>query len=108
MCTPSLARDDVPEFSLEQSWVVPDAARRPLGLGLVWATTLAFAVLVLAVWGVPGVSAVWPVLAVVGCLLSVVLLMLFWSRQLMFGVAIDIGLIAVAVTRPSFLERLLA
>jgi hypothetical protein len=99
--------EDVPEFSRDQSWLVPDAARRPLGLGLVVATTVAFAILALAVWGVPGVAAVWPALAVVASVLSLVLLSLFWSRQLMFGVAIDIGLVAAAVTRPSFLERLL-
>lgn len=99
--------DDVPEFSLDRSWLVPDPARRPLGLGLVVSTTVAFAILALAVWGVPGVSALWPAVAVVACLLSVVLLTLFWSRQLMFGVVIDIGLVAVAVTRPSIVERFL-
>lgn len=99
--------DDVPEFSLDRSWLVPDAARRPLGLGLVVATTLAFAVLALAVWTVPGVSAVWPTVAVVACLFSVVLLTLFWTRHLMFGVAIDIALVAIATNRPSFLERFL-
>jgi hypothetical protein len=99
--------DDVTEFSLERSWLVPDAARRPLGLGLVVATTVAFALLALAVWGVPGVSAVWPALAVVAGLLSVVLLATFWSRQLVFGVAISVAVVAVAVIRPGFVERLL-
>jgi hypothetical protein len=99
--------DDVPEFSLDRSWLVPDSARRPLGLGLVVATAVAFAVLALAVWGVPGVSAVWPAVAVAACLFSGVLLTLFWSRQLMFGVAIDVGLVAVAATRPGFVERFL-
>jgi hypothetical protein len=99
--------DDVPEFSLDRSWLVPDAVRRPLGLGLVAATTAAYSVLALAVWGVPGVSTVWPSLAVAACLLSMVLLVLFWTRQLMFGVAIDIALLAVAVTRPGFAERFL-
>lgn len=99
--------DDVSEFSLDRSWLVPDAARRPVGLGLVVATTVAFAVLALAVWDVPGLSSVWPAVVVVACLLSVVLLTLFWTRQLMFGVAIDVGLVALAVTRPGFLERFL-
>ena len=99
--------DDVPEFSLDRSWLVPEAARRRFGFGLVVATTVAFAILALAVWGVPGISAVWPTLGVVAGLLSVLLLMLFWSRQLIFGVAIDIGLVAVALTRPGFLERFL-
>jgi hypothetical protein len=99
--------DDVPEFSLDRSRLVPDGAQRQLGPGLVVATAIAFAVLALAVWGVPGLSAMWPAVAVVACLLSAVLLTLFWSRQLMFGVAIDVGLVAVALTRPGFLDRLL-
>ena len=49
--------DAVPEFSLDRSWLVPDAARRPLALGLVATTIAAFAILALAVWGVPGLSA---------------------------------------------------
>jgi hypothetical protein len=32
---------DVPEFSLDQSWLVPEAARRPLGLSLMAATVAA-------------------------------------------------------------------
>jgi hypothetical protein len=99
--------DDVPEFSLERSWLVPDSARRPLGVGLVVATIVAFAFLALAVWGVPGVSAVWPALAVVACLLSAALLTIFWSRQLVLGLAIDVALVAVAVMRPGFVERFL-
>ena len=99
--------DGVPEFSLDRSWVVPEAARRPLGLSLVVATTLAFAVLALAGWGVPGVSSAWPTFAVVACLLSMVVLTLFWTRQLIFGVVIDVGLVAVTVARPGFLERFL-
>jgi hypothetical protein len=100
--------DGVPEFSLDRSWLIPEAVRRPLGLALVVATTVAFAVLALAVWGVPGVSAAWPAVAVVASLLSMVLLGLFWTRQLVFGVAIDLCLVAVAAARPGFLERFLS
>ena len=48
---------DVPEFSLDQSWLVPETARRQLGLGLMVATVAAFALLALAVWVVPWLSA---------------------------------------------------
>jgi hypothetical protein len=99
---------DVPEFSLDRSRLVPATARRPLGRGLVVATAVAFAVLALAVGGVPGVSAAWPALAVVAALLSMGLLLLFFARQLVLGVAIDLGLMAVALARPGFVERLLA
>jgi hypothetical protein len=71
------------------------------------ATVVAFAVLAVAVWGVPGLSAVWPVVAAVACLLSLALLTLFWARQLVLGAALDLGLLAVAATRPAFLERFL-
>jgi hypothetical protein len=99
--------DDVPEFSLDRSWLVPDAARRPLALGLVATTIAAFAILALAVWGVPGLSAAWPALTVVACMLSMVLLILFWNTWLVFGIGIDIALLAVAVIRPDWVERFL-
>jgi len=97
---------DVPEFALGQSWLVPEAARRPLGLWLMAATVLAFALLALAVWGVPGLSAEWPALAVVAALLSAVLLVLFWDIHLVLGLAIDAALIAVALARPHWAEQL--
>ena len=99
--------DAVPEFSLDRSWLVPDAARRPLALGLIAATIAAFAILALAVWGVPGLSAAWPALTVVACLLSMVLLILFWNTWLVFGMGIDIALLAVAVIRPDWVQRFL-
>lgn len=99
--------DDVGEFSLDRSWLVPDAVRRPLALGLVAATVVAFGVLALAVWGVPGLSAAWPTLTVVACLLSIVLLILFWNTWLVFGIAIDTALLAVAVIRPDWVGRVL-
>jgi hypothetical protein len=98
---------DVPEFSLDRSWLVPDGARRAVGVSLLVATVVAFAVLAVAVWGVPGLSAVWPAVAAVACLLSLALLTLFWARQLVLGAALDLGLLAVAATRPAFLERFL-
>ena len=45
---------DVPEFSIQDSWLVPESARRPVALALIAATIAAFAVLALAVWGCPG------------------------------------------------------
>ena len=99
--------DDVPEFSLDRSWLAPDAARRPLAFGLVATTIAAFAILALAVWGVPG-SPAWPAVTVAACMLSMVLLILFWNTWLVFGIGIDIALLAVAVIRPDWVERFLA
>jgi hypothetical protein len=98
--------DDVPEFSMDRSWLVPGTARRPLALALVAATVVAFVVLALVVWGLPGLSAAWPGLVVVAGLLSLVLLILFWNTWLVLGCAIDIGLIAVALIRPEWMEHL--
>jgi hypothetical protein len=98
--------DDVPEFSIDRSWLVPGAARRPLALGLVAATIVGFLVVALAVWGLPGLSGWWPGVAVVACLLSMVLLGLYWDAWLMVGVAIDLAVLAVVVTHPDWVERL--
>jgi len=54
---------DVPEFSIEESWLVPESARPRVALALIAATIAGFAVLALAVWGVPGLSMAWPILA---------------------------------------------
>jgi hypothetical protein len=99
--------DDVPEFSMDQSWLVPGAARRPLALGLVAATIVGFLVVALAVWGLPGLSGWWPGVAVVACLLSMVLLGLYWDTWLMVGFAIDLAVLAVAVTHPDWVEPLM-
>ena len=96
----------VPEFSFDRSWLVPEEARRPLGPGLMATTVAAFAILALAVWGVPGLSAAWPALTVVACLLSAVLLVVFWNTWLVFGLAIDVALVAVAVLRPHWTQQL--
>jgi hypothetical protein len=48
--------DEVPEFSLERSRLVPESASRRVAMVLMWATVAAFALLGLAVWSVPD----WP------------------------------------------------
>ena len=100
-----LARD-VPEFTLDHSWLVPDAARRPVGLVLMVATVVTFTLVALAVWGVPGLSAVWPVLTVAAGVLSAVLLVLFWSTNLVVGLVIDAALVVIAVLRPDWADRI--
>jgi len=102
-----LPRQDDPSFpfTLKQSWLVPETARRPTGLVLVAATVAAFALFGLAVWGVSGLSGTWPVIAIVSASLSLVLLVAYWSSQFFVGIGIDIALIALAVTRPEWLEN---
>lgn len=95
---------DTPEFSFQGSWLVPDSSGRSLGMALMWATVAAFALVGLAVWGVPGLSTAWPALTMVASAFSLVLLILFWNTRLVLGVAIDLALIAIAITRPEWAE----
>jgi hypothetical protein len=96
--------DGVQEFSLEDSWLVPKSASRTVALVLMWATIAAFTLLGLAVWGVPGLTSIWPALAITGSVLSLLLLIAFWSRSLVFGVLIDGAIIAITVIRPEWTD----
>lgn len=96
----------VPEFSLEKSWLVPAVARRNLGSVLILATVVAFVLVGLAVWGVPGLAGAWPLLTLVAAVLSLVLLIAYWDVRLVFGVILDLGLIAVAVAQPGWAQRI--
>lgn len=97
---------DVREFSLDQSWLLPEPARRPAGLVLLAATVVAFALVAVAVWGVPGLSGAWPVLTIAAGLLSVALLALFWTNSLVVGLGIDLALVVIALIRPDWAERI--
>jgi len=90
-----------PVFSLEHSWLVPASLRTPVAHTLLVVTIGAFAILALAVWGVPGLATVWPVLAIVAAALSTALLVLFWNWQLGLGVVINAVLVATAIARLS-------
>jgi len=96
--------DDVPEFSLDNSWVLPQSWSRTAAIVLIWSTVVAFALLGLAVWGVPGLVGIWPWIAIVASVLSLTLLVAFWSWSLSFGVIIDLALISVAVLRPDWTD----
>lgn len=100
------AQDPRWPFTLARSWLLPEPARRPVGVGLIGVTVVMFLLLGLAVWGVPGLSAVWPVLAIAGSVASLVTLALFWSTQLVFGVAIDVALFVLAVVRPEWADQI--
>lgn len=98
--------DDVDEFSLDNGWFIPEASRRPVSVVMMGATVAGFVLVALAVWGVPGLRSIWPALLLVGAALSLVLLISFWSWSLVFGALIDIVLIAVAVVRPDWTDRI--
>lgn len=98
--------DDVGEFTFDDSWLISDGSGRTVGIPLMWATVVAFGLVGMSVWGTPGLVSVWPMLAIAAALLSLVLLVLFWSWSLLFGVLIDVVVIAVVVVRPGWTERL--
>lgn len=97
---------DVDAFSI-QAGRLPENARRPVALVLLAATVLAFALVALSTWGVPGLSSAWPILTAVAAGLSAVLLVLFWNRQLVLGLGIDAALIIMAMRQPVWLHQLL-
>jgi len=101
-------KEDDPSFpfTLKESWLVPETVRRPSGLALMAATVAAFALLGLAVWGVPGLSGAWPLIAIVSAALSLILLAAFWNSHLFVGICIDVTLIALAATRPGWIEKI--
>ena len=95
---------DVSGFSTRRSWLVPEAARQPVAVALIAATIAASAALALTVWGVPGLAAAWPMLAVFAGTLSLVLLVAYWDIQLILGVAIDGTIITLAIVQPAWLR----
>jgi len=97
---------DVSEFSLDDSRLVPDSASRPVALVLMTAIVVAFALLGLAVWGVPGLTGAWSVIAIIASVLSLTLLIAFWNWALIFGVLIDLAVIAIALIRPDWTDRI--
>lgn len=98
---------DVAEFSLDRSWLVGEPLRRPLGLALMAGTVGAFVMVAFAVWGVPGLAAVWPAVTLVAGLLSAALLITYWNPYLVFGLALDAALVVIAVSRPLWAQHLL-
>lgn len=93
-------------FRLDRSWLLSDATQRTVAVALIALTVACFGLLGLAVWGVPGLASIWPGLAIGGAAASLAALVLFWDRQLLLGVAIDVTLIVVAVGRPGWTDRL--
>ena len=98
--------DDTPEFHLDNSWLVPEAASRPVAITLMTATIVASVLLGLAVWGVPWLSSLWAVFTVAAAVTSLALLVAFWDYHLVFGIALNLALIAVVVLRPAWTQQI--
>lgn len=93
-------------FRLDRSWLLREGTRRPVAVALISVVVAGFALVGLAVWGVPGLASVWPALTVGAALASLALLVLYFDRQLLWGVAIDPALIVVALWRPAWTDPL--
>lgn len=98
---------DVPEFSLEKSWLVPQPGRRAVAAILMAASVVGFALLGLAVLGVPGLRDVWPILAIAASGASALLMVAFFHPRLLLGLTIDAATIAVALIQPLWAQTLL-
>ena len=81
-----LAPSDDPAwpFRLDRSRLVSEATRTPIAVVLIALIVAGFALLGLAVWGVPRLTSIWPVLAVGPAIASLAVLVLFWDRQLLW------------------------
>lgn len=93
-------------FRLDRSGLMSGTTRKPVAVALVALIVAGFALLGLAVWGVPGLASIWPGLAIGAAVASLTALVLFWDRQLLWGIAIDVALIVVALWRPGWTDRL--
>jgi hypothetical protein len=93
-------------FRLDRSWLLSEATRTPIAIVLITLVVAGFALLGLAVWGIPGLTSIWPALAIGAAIPSLAALVLFWDRQLQWGIAIDVALIVVALWRPAWTDHL--
>ena len=93
-------------FRRDRSWLLPEAARAPVATVLSILVVVGFTLLGLAVWGVPALSSIWPALAMAAALASLAALVVFWDRQLLWGVAIDVAVLLVAWWQPTWTDRL--
>ena len=80
--------------------------RKPVAVVLIAIIVAGFALLGLAAWGVPGLTSIWPALAIGAAVASLAALALFWDRQLLWGVVIDVVLVVVALWRPAWTDHL--
>ena len=92
-------------FRLDRSWLAPEPTRKPIAIVLVALAVVGFALLGLAVGGVPGLTSIWPALAVAAALASLAALVVFFDRQLWWGVVIDVAILVVALWHPAWTDR---
>ena len=70
---------------------------RLVGTVLVSLAMAEFVLAGLGVLGVPALSGVWRVVAIVGAADSLAVIALFWNRQFVFGAALNVAIVLAAV-----------
>ena len=90
-------------FRTDRSWA-PAPVRRPVAVVLVALVVVGFALVGLAAWGVPGLASTWPGPALAAAVSSLAVLVLFWDRQLVWGVVVDLAVVVVALWRPGWTD----
>ncbi len=72
---------------------LPDGLVRTAGWILWMAALVLFATAGAGLLGIPGLNAVWQIMAAVGAIISLVLLALYWHPWLFIGVLLNIGIL---------------
>jgi len=94
-------------FLLDESWLVPTAARRGVGITMAIVIAVVYMFVALTAWGVPGMDIWLQPLLIGGSLLSLALFAAYWHTWLSIGTLIAAGLLAVTVIRYQWWERLI-
>ncbi len=92
-------------FALDESWLVPAAIRKEVGLGLATVAILAFALLALVAWDIPRLRYAWRPLIGFGAGASLAMLVAYWNPWLIMGLIADVALIAVTLAIPDWWNR---
>ena len=93
-------------FRLDRSWLMPEATRKPVAIALVALIVAGFALLDSQYGEYRLWRRFWPELAIGAAVVSLASLVLFWDRQLLWGIAIDVSLIVVGLSRPGWTDRI--
>ena len=95
-------------FRIDESWLVPAAAQRQVGLTLATIAILAFAGLAVVVLGIRRIRYAWRPLLGIGGTASLLLLIGYWNPWLIIGVGINTALLAVTFAVPDWWDRVFA
>jgi hypothetical protein len=76
---------------------LPESTLKAVTIPVIALQFLAYAVATLGVLGVPVLAGVWGAAAVLGSALSIVLIVVLWNRDFIFGPVVDVAIIAIVL-----------